>query len=68
VKELWQLVKDIEPFELLTCRDCPHFRVVRCPKDERDPDAVECSPRTDTRQALHYLERELESTGQRKLF
>ena len=66
--ELWELVKGIEPIELLKCGDCPH-RMHRCPRpDENQPDDPECSPRTSERQALLYLEREQKSHGQREMF
>jgi hypothetical protein len=67
VKELWQLVK-VEPFEIGRCKGCPCLGLLNCPRGEKDPDAVECSPRTSERQALHYLEREIESHGQQEMF
>ena len=67
MKELWQLV-EVEPFEVGRCKDCPCFRLNNCPRLEKDPTAVECSPRTSERQALFYLERELNSRGQQELF
>ena len=68
MSELWELVEKVAPFEVGDCGDCPHFGVLRCPRGEKDPKAKECSPRTDTRQALRYLERELESRGQQEMF
>lgn len=69
-KELWELMnwKEIEPFTLGNCGDCPHFRISRCPRNEKRAEAIECSPRTNARQALLYLERELESRGQQEMF
>ena len=64
MKELWDLVKNIEPIELLKCGDCPH-RLHRCPRpDENKPDDHECSPRTSERQALLCLEMEQKKHGQ----
>jgi len=68
VSELWEMVEKLEPMELAWCAACPHFKTARCPRKETDAQAMECSPRTDTRQALRYLERELESRGQQEMF